>query len=272
MRSLPNISLLVLFVLLAACSGQDQYTPGADALAAGDTMTNPKDGAVYVYVPAGPFIMGSGEEDPKALDSEKPQQAALDLDSFWIMRTEVTNAQYARCVEAGVCTEPGSLNWNDPDYGEHPVAYVEWYQANAYAQWVGGRLPSEAEWEKACRGTDGRLYPWGNEPPTSELANFNDNIGDTTPVGSYPAGASPYGLLDMAGNIWEWTSSKYADYPYDPNDGREDQDRMSERVLRGGSLDLSENGIRCAFRYYSFPVFRGGVFAFRVVSTVLPSD
>jgi formylglycine-generating enzyme required for sulfatase activity len=213
---------------------------------AGATQINPKDGAVLVYVIAGWFTMGS-DMDQNAWDNEKPQ-SHLRLDAFWIMRTEVTNAQYAKCVQAGVCTEPGNTRWNDAAYAEHPVTDVSWYQASEYAQWVGGRLPTEAEWEKACRGPDKRTYTWGDAPPTKVHANFGMLVGDTTPVGSYPKRASPYGVLDMAGNVWEWTSSQFVGYPYDPNDGREDPPQSTQKVLRGGSYGDHVRYMRCAAR------------------------
>ena len=234
--------------------------------AAGATRTNPKDGAIYVFVPAGPFIMGSSVSDPDALQDEEPQQPALYVDAFWIMQTEVTNAQYAKCVTAGACSEPSSARWNSQEYVQHPVTNVDWNQANAYAQWVGGRLPTEAEWEKACRGTDDRIYPWGDEPPTSVSANFNSSTGDTTAVGSYPTGASPYGTLDMAGNVSEWTSTKYSAYPYAPADGREDMAGGADRALRGGSWLNYAGNVRCANRSRYVPYYGNDYNGFRVLS------
>lgn len=235
------------------------------------TMTNPKDGAVYVYVPAGPFVMGASDEDQLADDYEKPQQPDLYLDAFWIMQTEVTNAQYAKCVTEGACSEPSGTLWNSQDYAQHPVTGVDWYQANAYAQWVGGRLPTEAEWEKACRGTDGRTFPWGNAPTTGELVNFVSNVGGTTPVGSYPKGASPYGVLDMAGNVWEWTRTTYSAYPYDPTDGREATTGDADRTLRGGSWYNDATNVRCVYRFGFNPYDGFDNFGFRVVAPGLGS-
>jgi formylglycine-generating enzyme required for sulfatase activity len=182
------------------------------------------------------------------------------------MRTEVTNAQYAKCVLADACSEPNNARWNDPAYAEHPVTVVTWFQANDYAKWVGGRLPTEAEWEKACGGTDGRIYPWGKETPTADLANFNQNVGDTKPVGSYPQGASPYGVLDMAGNVLEWTSSLFEPYPYDAADGRENSEAGGTRTLRGGSWDYGVSGVRCAYRNDDYPYYRSTYSGFRVVT------
>src|SRR5690606_19387879 len=138
------------------------------------------------------------------------------LDAYWIDQTEVTNALFAKCVEDGDCTPPvqsvssaGLPYYGNPRYDNFPVMRVNWYQANAYCQWADRRLPTEAEWEKAARGTDGRTYPWGNETLNSNLLNHNYSVGDTTEVGSYPAGASVYGALDMAGNVGEWVNDWY---------------------------------------------------------------
>jgi formylglycine-generating enzyme required for sulfatase activity len=238
----------------------------SDTPAAGATRTNPKDGAIYVYVPDGPFTMGSADDDPLAQETERPHQHDLYLDAFWIMRTEVTNAQYLRCVRAGACSAPDNDRWEDPAYAQHPVTVVTWQQANEYARWAGGRLPTEAEWEKACRGPDGLAYPWGNDAPTDERANFGAADGDTARVGKYPEGASPYGVLDMAGNVWEWTSSKPMDYPYDPADGREDLGGDGARVLRGGAWGYDADWVRCALREPLDPTLTYDDDGFRVVA------
>lgn len=213
------------------------------------------DGATLVYVPAGQFLMGSGRADPEAEQDEKPQHSP-SLDAYWIDRTEVTNAMYARCVEAGDCTAPmHSSRYSQPEYAEHPVSGVTWFQAGEYCRWAGRRLPTEAEWEKAARGTDGRLYPWGNTAPDAKLLNFGKEVNDTTPVGNYPAGASPYGALDMAGNVWEWVAdgydpSYYADAPTtNPPGGT----TANQRVVRGGAWGVDARAVRAANRFWAFP-------------------
>lgn len=209
---------------------------------AGAQWRRDKDDAVYVFVPAGEFIMGEGDD-----------VRSVDTDGFWIMQTEVTNALYAQCVEADACTEPNNERWKDSAYAGHPVTDVNWVQANKYSAWVGGRLPTEVEWEKACRGTDGRVYPWGNEEPNEDLANFNQYVGDTTPVGIYSDGASPYGALDMAGNVWEWTDSWYGD-------------KQEQRALRGGYWRNVEDLVRCSHRFRNYTDFRNFNGGFRVAS------
>lgn len=202
---------------------------------------NPVSGMEVVYVPAGNFLMGSADTDSnRDIYSEIPQHQVY-LDAFWISKTQVTNGMFNACVNAGACkysvgrtTNP---NFLDPLFTTHPVVYISWDMAQTYCAWTGGRLPTEAEWEKAARGTDGRIFPWGDEPANDRLANFDDKIHKTTPVGSYPAGASPYGLQDIAGNAWEWVDDWYSlDYyrtsirenPPGPDSG-------DRKVLRGGS-------------------------------------
>jgi formylglycine-generating enzyme required for sulfatase activity len=166
------------------------------------------------------------------------------------MRTEVTNAQYARCVAAGACARPTDVQYDKPEYAAHPVTGVSWSQADAYARWAGGRLPTEAEWEKACRGTDGRIYPWAGEWDPSKANTYEGGSGHTTPVGAYSqkGGDSPYSAADMAGNVWEWTSSLYQPYPYVADDGREDRETNGFGVLRGGAYGSDPWRVRCAFR------------------------
>lgn len=194
---------------------------------------NPTDGQALVLVPAGPFTMGGDKRDQAA---NPPHQ--VDLPAFYIGRYEVTVAQFVACCRA-LNAQPDraflSHNRNDKD----PVRLITWPQANAYCQWAGLRLPTEAEWEKAARGTDTRRLPWGNGWDSALLNSSDKGSKDpyvgVAPVGSFPGGASPYGCLDMAGNVMEWTSSLYFTYPYTAADGREDQNAGGERVLRGGS-------------------------------------
>ena len=204
-----------------------QAVPGVGGPA---VAMSPNDDVEMVSVPAGEFIMGS--DDPEADDNEKPTSKVF-VGAFLIDEFEVTNARYLRCIEAGSCTRPIGRGYDDPTKANLPVTIISWQQAVAYCRWAGKRLPTEAEWEKAARGGDGRRYPWGNSFE-AKRANVGYTAG-TTPVGSLPTGASPYGAMDMAGNVWEWTASLYKPYPYDPHDGREDLNGRGSRVERGGS-------------------------------------
>ncbi len=237
----------------------------------GTVRKHPVDGAEYVYISAGEFIMGSSDEDELADIDEKPQ-VTVYLDGYWIKRTEVTNAEYSQCVEAGACDKLDSDRLDDPEYANHPVTRVNWFEANQYAEWIGGRLPTEAEWEKACRGTDGRIYPWGNDAPNSNLSNYARNVDDTAEVGTYsPQGDSPNGLVDMAGNVWEWTADWYASDYYGTLAGRTARNPQGpesgiQRTLRGGSFLNSARSVRCARRNHSEPGGRSDYVGFRVVS------
>jgi formylglycine-generating enzyme required for sulfatase activity len=236
----------------------------------------PCDAVELVDVAAGHVVIG---RDPvaqggPALPDEAPQ-GEVDVPAFALTRTPVTNAQYAAFVRATGHRTP--LHWAgaDPPPGSDacPVTYVDHADATAFCAWAGGRLPTEAEWEKAARGPDGRLHPWGgSDPEDDELvtlrhkAVFGRGVQDGAPaeVGSCPEGASPYGLLDMAGNVWEWVSSAYAPYPYDAGDGREEPAAPGERALRGGSYASPAGHLRCAARSRSYPTRLAPHIGFRV--------
>jgi formylglycine-generating enzyme required for sulfatase activity len=246
--------------------------PAEDSFYPGQLMVSPIDGMVMVYVPAGEFMMGS--PDSQGQDDEHPQHK-VTLDAYWIDQTEVTNNMYARCEGANRCTPPqskGSFSrseyYGEYAYADYPVINVNWEQAAAYCEWAGRELPSEAQWEYAARGPQGFTYPWGNSF-SCRYGNFDDEKkkdedmveggkncdgqAETAPVGSFREGTSPFGVMDMAGNVWEWVADWYGDYssnsvinPTGP--------KMGEfRVARGGSWNNSENGLRTADRIREWP-------------------
>ena len=224
------------------------------------------DNAERVYIPAGTFTMGDshGDGDP----NEKPTHQ-VTITAFWLDRTEVTNAQFARFVLAS--SSKPQEDWLKYAAGktQHPVVEVTWHDAVAYCTWADKRLPTEAEWEYAARGTDGRKYPWGNTWEDTR-GRFGDNKGDqtTAPVGSYPTGASPFGAFDLAGNVGEWTSSLDKPYPYVATDGRENPTASGYRVIRGGSWVDDPRGLRSAGRDGGDPAFRGIGLGFRCAQGV----
>jgi formylglycine-generating enzyme required for sulfatase activity len=232
-------------------SYQDGVKQASNEPVASATRVSDVDGMTMVFVPAGKFSMGSDETDPEADRDEKPQHTP-HLDAYWIDRTEVTNAMYVRCAEGGQCTAPmHSAPYKMPEYANHPVFGVTWFQAEEYCRWAGRRLPTEAEWEKAARGTDGRRYPWGNAAPDPNLLNFAKQVDDTTEVGSYLAGASPYGALDMAGNVWEWVSDGYDInyYNHSPMTNPPGGTSVNQRVVRGGDWGVDARAVRSANRF-----------------------
>ena len=180
---------------------------------AGSTRTSPADGMIETFVPAGVFTMGG--VDPRAAENEKPIHQ-VSMPGFWMDKVEVTNGMYALCANAGACRLPQEYRsdsrdkyYGDAQLNDYPVVYVTWLQAKTYCKWAGRRLPTEAEWERAARGDDSRTYPWGDQLPDASRGNFNYLVGDTTRVGNYPAGASPFGVLDMSGNVAEWVNDIY---------------------------------------------------------------
>ncbi len=224
---------------------------------------NRVDGAEMVDVPGGTFTMGDTDQ------KDNPPHN-VTLSSYYIYKNLVTVAQYKQ-----FCSATGHNMAKEPSWGwkeDHPIVNVSWEDAQSYCKWAGVRLPTEAEWEKAARGTDGRKYPWGNTFVTSKLQCSTSKFGDaksTAPVGSFPEGASPYGALDMAGNVWQWCSDYYdTDFtkkanlanPTGPGFG-------TVRVLRGGSWNVNYPGyFRASFRLNDNPAFRNVDFGFRCVS------
>ncbi len=209
-----------------------------------------------VRVPAGRFVMGCAVSDPECGPDEEPRHEVY-LDTFDIDVTEVTAGAYRACVAAGVCPEPDtrggdSCNWGRPGIDRHPANCIDWSDAVAYCAWAGKRLPTEAEWEKAARGTDGRIYPWGDAPPDCTRAHMHGcaERWQTLEVGSLPAGASPYGALDMSGNVWEWVSDWYSPdfYSGSPPVAPRGPIAGSHRVRRGGGSDFPAPCQRSSFR------------------------
>ena len=219
-----------------------------------DVKISNADHMEQVLVPEGQFLMGIGETYK---NSDSPGHLVF-LDSFWIDRVEVSNAMYLKCMEAGVCTELSSDNtrYKNWIYRNHPVTYVTWQQAVNYCKWAGRRLPTEAEWEKAGRGTDGRKYPWGDQRPNPYLANFDESmIHESVSVYRYPFGMSPYGALNMSGNVREWVSDWYDPRYYlnTPSENPTGADSGSERSLRSGSYNEDRIEIEITFRYNHEP-------------------
>jgi iron(II)-dependent oxidoreductase len=206
-----------------------------------------------VSIPAGAFTMGSNEGPEDERPAHEVTLAAYSIDRF-----PVTNAQYAEFLNREPTRAPRLYDVPDPDarihrrgerwaadpeFGNHPVNEVPWAAAVEYCKSRGKRLPTEAEWEKAARGTDARRYPWGSDLPDRRHARFESAFNETAPVDATPAGASPYGAREMAGNVWQWVSSAYRPYPYRADDGREDLKPGPVRVTRGGGHDSPANEI-----------------------------
>ena len=260
---LSRISFIILATTFMMACSATQATP-----LAGEVTISKIDGMQLHYVPAGKFNMGNDN----GWAGQKPAHE-VDLDAFWIDETEVTTRMYALCVQAGACLPPQNESsytreryFIDAQYANYPVIYVSWEDANAYCKWAGRALPSEAQWEKAARGTDGRLYPWGNQVPEKDLLNNFDVsfLEDTVQVGSYPQGASPYGALDLSGNLWEWTADWFTPYPGGDPKATENYGQ-TYRVLRGGSFVDAANATT---RYANDPDLKMHDIGFRCLLSV----
>jgi len=289
---------------------QPSITP-TPTLGIGSTEVRPNDGMVMVYVPAAEFTMGSDTGDT---NESPPHNVALD--DFWIDQTEVTNAMFqtfvtatgyrtsaeeigqSRAYQPGEYTPVaekwllvGGANWMHPQgpgtgiesLENHPVVQVSWNDAVAYCLWAGARLPTEAEWELSARGTDGRIYPWGNSWPTGELLNLgdlnldaiwsdkstNDGYKFTAPVGNYPAGRSPYGALDMAGNVAEWTADRYGYnfYAASPFSNPTGPATGTLHSIRGGHWSFTADGVRSTARLSGQQTYSIDYLGFRCART-----
>jgi eukaryotic-like serine/threonine-protein kinase len=239
-----------------------------------------KNGVSMRFVPAGEFTMGDTSAQALAecqkyrtdckqawfTDEEPPTNVYLD--AFYIDTYEVSNLLYRECVDVGACQPPIKISsythpsyYGNSEFSNYPVIYVDWNMANAYCAWRGARLPTEAEWEKAARGADGNVYPWGNNfnginanycdkncSQSYANKNYDDGYNDVAPIDAYPKGVSVYGVYNLAGNVWEWVSSLYQPYPYSATDGRENLNALGDRVQRGGSWFSYDNNLRSVAR------------------------
>lgn len=237
------------------------------------TLSN---GMELMRVPAGKFLMGSKANNKLAYDYEKPQHTVDIPYDYYMARFPVTNELYNAYVKDRGIKHPVD-GWEQKE--DHPVVRVSWNDAMIYCQWLNDlfkgeltsglvlRLPTEAEWEKASRGVDGREYSWGNTFDKNKCNSSEGGRNGTTPVGSYsPQGDSPYGCADMVGNVWEWTHSLMKEYLYKANDGRENEKASGKRVLRGGSFGISERFAGCAYRYDDDVSYFDYNYGFRVVA------
>lgn len=275
-----------------------------------DYQVNPKDSMPMVFVPAGEFTMGNNGEN--ADKNESPEHQVY-LDAFWIYQHEVTNRQFGEYIQqTGLMTSAEIQGWswvfgngskkvdgafwsapegydtNVNNRQDHPVVHISYSDAVNYCKWAGGRLPTEAEWEKAARGTDSRTFPWGESPVTGSEANFcdvqcsmewsnksyDDNYATTAPAGTYPEGGSVYGVMDMAGNVWEWVADYYERRYYEdsPLDNPLGPDSGENYVIRGGSWVSEPQYLTCTTRYLSDPDETSNDHGFRCVFDQLPSD
>lgn len=304
----PQIPCMFVLIglLLAACAASptaplaavstiaSQATP-THSLTAGEERVS--GGAPMLFVPAGEFTMGATDEQFKNAiaqlkskcptcrteftNAESPPHPVF-LDDFWIDKYEVTNAHYKKCVDMGRCQPPNPTSsethaayYGNAQYDNYPVIYISWNDAKTFCDWVGKRLPTDAEWEKAARGPitgsgAGREYPWGGEFDQTRV-NSDHVLGDTTPVGKYPQGASPFGVMDMGGNVWEWVADWYDAnyYSHSPRDDPQGPASGEYRVLRGGAWGSLTFTTRGSFRFGGTPDEREDYIGFRCATSTV---
>lgn len=232
----------------ATSTATPEPTPTEVVYESGYAVEAVEDGMILLYVPAGEFLMGNDE-----VSTASPLRTVY-LDAFWIDQNEVTNAMYQKCVETGICTPPHKTTcgnryeyYGTEIFANYPVMNVDREQAQTYCAWVGRSLPTEAQWEKAARGTDGRTYPWG-EILTKDYANYGNGSRGPTPVRSYNSGKSPYGAFDMAGNVWEWVADTYAPYTENALVNPLGLDEGTIGINRGGAYGNVPHNIVTYFR------------------------
>lgn len=274
---------LTLIIILSACSSPTPETlvvvvtatgeastesPTAESIAtmeplpisgaaSGETMKW-IDNSVLVYIPAGDFSMG---------DNIYGAEHTVNLSGYWIQQTKVTNRMYEQCVKSGVCTNPnqelGGPVYGNPEYANHPVVGVNWEQAQAYCGWIQGSLPTEAQWEKAA--SNGNAYPWGNAEPTCDLLNFANCLGRTTNVKTYANGISPFGVFDMAGNVFEWALDWYDAnyYAQSPTSDPAGPQSGQYKVIRGSSFETAADQITSTIRRFNESTDSGRDIGFR---------
>lgn len=240
------------------------------------TEISTRDGMTKIFISGGEFLMGNDNGEP----NEQPAHHVY-LDAYWMDQTEITNGMYLKCVDAGICNAPLSDGftapedfYKQPENANLPVVFVSWNDASAYCFWAERRLPTEAEWEKAARGTVGQMYPWGDESPNADLLNFDNHFNGPSAVGSFPEGASPYGILDMAGNVWEYVSDWYDEdyYLYSPSYNPLGASSGEYRTVRGGGFFNQDHEVRVSFRNYTYAEYnRSGDFGFRCAADYIPS-
>ncbi len=267
---LANMILALVFIMPAgvmASGGHDDHDHGepGNQKVIEQVIGNDKDGSLMAYVPGGIFIMGNENGD----SDERPAHR-VKLKPFYMDQFEITNIQYRKFISETKHQEP--LFWNDKHFNSdlQPVVGVSWDDARAYAEWAGKRLPTEAEWEMAARSTDGREYPWGNFWYDKRCNSVEAGYNKVIQVGSFSKGASPYGIYDMAGNVWEWCLDTYSvgyyknsaeDNPAGPKAG-------DDKVLRGGSWGYDKVNSRSSNRFWDDKGTRNRHFGFRCVKDV----